>query len=382
MTLLDTSTKLGIIDTDVHPLKLRERHQRGSGVLSYLPRRWQERVEELGVVRDPWAGGERVRLTEFQARGDAVTPDGNPPGSDPDFAAEQLLDMYEISAAILNDLGAFGSTGLKHQPTGFSAAYCRALNEHRRDTWLAADSRWYSSISLSYELPDLAVKEIEHCKTGMGEYGDRFRQVLFAPDNLRPPGHPSYWPIYEACEHHDLPVAFHILTGNRASPSGSSNYYYEHHAYYVAYNFPLVASYIFEGVFDRFPNLKIALIEQGWSWVLQFGSRLDAVARTLGSEVRHLQKRPSEYLRDNFWFSTQPMEEPEKPEQLDELLDLMFDEGLGDKLMFSSDYAHWDFDEPSVLPASLSLERRASILGGSASRLYGIDLIPGYGYEV
>ncbi|MFJ8600126.1 amidohydrolase family protein [Streptomyces shenzhenensis] len=326
MTLLDTSTKLGIIDTDVHPLKLRERHQRGSGVLSYLPQRWQERVEELGVVRDPWAGGERVRLTEFQARGDAVTPDGNPPGSDPDFAAEQLLDMYE--------------------------------------------------------LPDLAVKEILHCKTGMGEYGDRFRQVLFAPDNLRPPGHPSYWPIYEACEHHDLPVAFHILTGNRASPSGSSNYYYEHHAYYVAYNFPLVASYIFEGVFDRFPNLKIALIEQGWSWVLQFGSRLDAVARTLGSEVRHLQKRPSEYLRDNFWFSTQPMEEPEKPEQLDELLDLMFDEGLGDKLMFSSDYAHWDFDEPSVLPASLSLERRASILGGSASRLYGIDLIPGYGYEV
>jgi predicted TIM-barrel fold metal-dependent hydrolase len=116
--------------------------------------------------------------------------------------------------------------------------------------------------------------------------------------------------------------------------------------------------------------------------VLQFGSRLDAVARTLGSEVRHLQKRPSEYLRDNFWFSTQPMEEPEKPEQLDDLLDLMFDEGLGDKLMFSSDYAHWDFDEPSVLPANLSLERRASILGGSASRLYGIDLIPGYGYEV
>ena len=61
----------------------------------------------------------------------------------------------------------------------------------------------------------------------------------------------------------------------------------------------------------------------------------------------HLKRKPSEYIREHVWWTTQPMEEPERREHLFEMI-----EWIGwDKLMFATDYPHWDFDDPSrVLP--------------------------------
>ena len=53
---------------------------------------------------------------------------------------------------------------------------------------------------------------------------------------------------------------------------------------------------------------------------------------------------PSEYLREHFWFTTQPIEEPEDPEHLAFAFDAL---GMVDRIMFSTDYPHWDFDAPS-----------------------------------
>src|SRR5690606_3884952 len=134
------------------------------------------------------------------------------------------------------------------------------------------------------------------------------------------------------------------------------------HCDWAAYNFPLVSSLIFEGVFDRFPRLKIVLIELAWSWVVPLGWRMDRAYELMRNEVSHLTKRPSEYLRDHFWFTTQPMEEPEQPQWFDEVLEAFEVSGLGDKLMYSSDYPHWDFDEPSALPTTLTDDQRRRIL--------------------
>ena len=56
----------------------------------------------------------------------------------------------------------------------------------------------------------------------------------------------------------------------------------------------------------------------------------------------HLKRPPSEYLREHFWFTTQPIEEPEDPDHLVE----MFDWIGWDRMLFSTDYPHWDFDDP------------------------------------
>ena len=64
------------------------------------------------------------------------------------------------------------------------------------------------------------------------------------------------------------------------------------------------------------------------------------------------------------------MEETDKPA---ELIDVM--EWIGfDRLLFASDYPHWDFDDPFIaLPPSLSEERRNQIYSGNAKALYRLD---------
>jgi len=83
--------------------------------------------------------------------------------------------------------------------------------------------------------------------------------------------------------------------------------------------------------------------------------------------VPHVTRPPSELIREHFWVSTQPMEEPEDPDHLNEVM-----EWIGwDRVLFASDYPHWDFDDPFLaLPPSLSAERRDRIFAGNARALY------------
>src|SRR5262245_28418585 len=108
----------------------------------------------------------------------------------------------------------------------------------------------------------------------------------------------------------------------------------------------------------------------GFAWIPPLAWRLDQNWKRMKDEVPHLRKAPSEYLREHFWVSTQPMEESEEP---DHVLDVM--EWIGwDKILFASDYPHWDFDDPFLaLPPSLSEERRNKIYCGNAKALYRLD---------
>ena len=123
-------------------------------------------------------------------------------------------------------------------------------------------------------------------------------------------------------------------------------------------------------MFERLPELKIVMIEAGFGWMPALGWRLDKNWKRMKDEVPHLKRAPSEYLREHIWVSTQPMEEPETPEHL---IDIM--EWIGwDKIMFASDYPHWDFDDPfTALPPSLSEARRNQIYSGNAKAVYRLD---------
>jgi predicted TIM-barrel fold metal-dependent hydrolase len=354
---------------NTHPLLTPE-------LLPYLPSKWHEYVAMMGL-RTLGDTQQTPGHRQFAHRTDAVPPGGGHPGGDREFARAQLLDQYDLSAAILNDIYAVGSSrGSNNYPLELQVALARAANDYHRDQWLADDDRWHASIVVPVEDVPSSVAEITRCM----ESGDRFVQVLLELRHEFPIGNPRYWPIFEACAHYDIPIAFHVMQHNRATPSGHGTSYFEAHCYYPLRNFHLVSSLVFEGVFERFPTLAIALIEQGWSWVVPFSWRMDASWRVLKDEVRHLQRTPSEYLRDHFWFSTQPIEEPEHAETFSDLWETFKGFGGASRLMYSSDYPHWDFDAPhEVLPETMSLDDRCNILGATASALYKIPLRAGTG---
>jgi uncharacterized protein len=109
------------------------------------------------------------------------------------------------------------------------------------------------------------------------------------------------------------------------------------------------------------------LIESGFGWLPALGWRLDRNWKRLKDEVPHLRRAPSEYIREHLWVSTQPMEEAEDPDHLIEVMNWI---GF-DRILFASDYPHWDFDDPFVaLPPNLDAEQRRAIFSENAKRVY------------
>jgi predicted TIM-barrel fold metal-dependent hydrolase len=96
--------------------------------------------------------------------------------------------------------------------------------------------------------------------------------------------------------------------------------------------------------------------------------RLDRSWRRLREEVPHLRRAPSEYIREHFWLTTQPIEEPSKPAYFGQLLEQL---DMDDRLMFATDYPHWDFDAPDLaIPANLPATLRRSIMAENARAFY------------
>jgi len=362
-----------IVDADVHNYAV----PLSPELDKYMSKRWVEYLQTMGMFHTR-GGGERPRQRQYAHRTDSIPPGGGRPGTDPAFAREQLLDLYGMSGAILNDIAAAALvTGSDSCPLELSLEIVRAYNDWRVE-WFESDPRWYASINVPFESPSEAVKEIERCREHKGADGDRFVQVMFCGASDEPIGRARYWPIFEACEHYGIPVGIHAAGGKRGTPCGHTNFYFEDHTDFALVDFPIVASLIFEGVFDRFPSLQVALLELGWSWVVPFGWRLDASWRVLREEVPHLQRKPSDYIRNHFWLTTQPMEEPDHPEFLKGVYELMCEAGMDERLMYSSDYPHWDFDPPEALD-TMPVPMRRKVLGRNASELYGIPLLDGVG---
>ena len=99
--------------------------------------------------------------------------------------------------------------------------------------------------------------------------------------------------------------------------------------------------------------------------------RLDSAWSLLRSEVPHVKRLPSEYVREHVWLTTQPVEEPHKPEYFSQLLEQYGD--MWSHILFASDYPHWDSDNPDMaLPPLLSKATLEGIYYGNAATLYGL----------
>ena len=104
-------------------------------------------------------------------------------------------------------------------------------------------------------------------------------------------------------------------------------------------------------------------------WLLPLLWRMDRTWRQLRHEVPWVKKSPVEYVHKHIRFSTQPIDEPERPQDLLTVLDWIGH----DRMMFSPDYPHWDFDDPNVvIPQTLPQTARDAIFSENARSFYGL----------
>ena len=350
-------SKTAIIDCDIHNNVPSE-----DALYPYLPERWLRYGERFGVRSYRYSGAYYPRANPAAARTDAWPPTGLP-GSDLGFLREQLLDAWNVEYGVLNPLiddGAPGQLNLE-----YAAAVATAINDWQIQEWLDPEPRLRASLVVPYEDGDLAAAEIDR----LG--GDsRFVQVLLLARTGEPLGRRKYWKLYEAAERHGLPVGIHFggLGGHAITGAGWPSFYLEDHVGMPQTFQAQVASFVFEGVFERFPALKVVLIEGGLAWLPPLMWRMDRAWERLRDEVPDVDKPPSTYVREHFWLTTQPMEEPPKREQF---LQLLAQLAMDDKLMFATDYPHWDFDAPDqAFPARLPADLERRIMNGNARALY------------
>ena len=352
------ATRLRIIDCDVHP-SLRSR----ADLNEFLPKRWQEHMKTYGDhLRTPYIGTTPYpRSSPLICRRDAWPPTGGPPGSDLAFMRKQHLDPLDVEFGVLQvlDLFIFSQQNLE-----FGAAIQRAINEWQLAFWSHRDPRLKASILVSQDDTEAALAEIDRCAK-IGEYV----QVNISPRANEPLGRRRYWPIYERAQELGLPLGIHVggYGGHAATGGGWPSYYCEEHQSNAATMAAQLASLVIEGVPERFPKLKIVFIEGGFGWIASAMWRMDKHFERFRSEVPHLKRPPSEYVKGHFWFTTQPIDEPDEARHLRSLIEWV---GV-DRLLFSSDYPHWDFDDPRfAFKTPLSDAERKQIFNGNARALY------------
>lgn len=348
-----------LVDADVHSQML------PSALKARLPQRFRRRYEEFGLRRIKSAILLYPRLLSGGARLDSF-PENGVPGSDLALMQEQLLDRYAIDVAVLNPQQGLEFGG---QEPEYAAALTTALNDWTGTEWLERDSRLRGGITVPFEDPQLAVREIERLGPDR-----RFVHVYFGSRMESPIGHRRYWPVYQAMAEYDLALTVHVgeLGPGAVTGAGWPSYYIEDHVSFSQSVAATAATLICRGVFKEFPTLKVLLEEGGMAWAPYYMRTLDDMLPLLEAENGPLDRKPSEYFRAHFYFTTQPIEEPPIRSQLAALMGEM---GIEGNIVFSSDYPHWDFDAPgSLLETYFPPSWRERIYGRNASNLYGLSV--------
>src|SRR4051812_37467223 len=376
----------GAVDADGHILEPPDLWER------YLEPKYRDRA--LRIVRDEKGleeleiGGERSKLSRkgfpstLGAMGDPdlksmqLDPERTylheaPYGSMDPAERINVLDAEGIDAVVLyTTIGLLWESELDDPE--LSQAYTRAYNR-----WICEfcgdNPRLIPTAHLSLSDPAAAAAELERA---VGE-GARGAYVAPFTHDGRPLGHPENDPVFAAAQDLDVPFAIHPTfepqwtKGTRMGP-------WEHVKQLrlltsvmasdgVRQQFTTLFDY---GVFDKFPRLKVVVLESGGGWIGYWLDRIDAVYghTFLGTRVP-LEHKPSDYFRERVWISCDP------DERTIPALAARFG---ADRFMWASDFPHADHTPEYVtdldeLAGAFEPSERRQFLGDNARALYRID---------
>jgi predicted TIM-barrel fold metal-dependent hydrolase len=325
----------GAIDCDIHPSVPGQ-----AALLPHLSDHWRDMVATRGI--DEMNSILYPANSPLTCRADWRPAQGRPAASLAQIRS-QSLDPFGTSIAIANCL--YGVQLLFSED--MAAAFARAVN-----TWMARDlldhePRLRASIVVPTQNVEMAVDEIEHWAADR-----RFVQVLLPVMGDHMLGRRLYWPIYAAAVRHGLTIGIHAGSSyhNPPTPIGWPSYHTEDYVGQANAFQGQLTSLICEGVFQKFPDLKVALLESGFTWLPAHLWRLSKYWRGLRMEIPWVDRSPEEIVRSNVRLSLRPMDGPPDRDGLLRLLDHMQSDEL---LIFSTDYPHWQFDGGAAMPPGI-----------------------------
>jgi uncharacterized protein len=319
----------------------------------YLSDYWRQYITEAGI---------RVTgMAHAYPRG-VVTP--APPNYEA-LAERVFAAPAAPRIVVLNCLTGFET----HRNAYFSAAVAAAINDWMREEFLARDSRLRASLIVSSVSSDDAVSEIER----VGEDA-RFVQVLLPVRSDLPWGHKNNHAMFAAARSAGLQIGLHAWgrAGKAPTPSGFTTTYMEDYVGNQSIAQAQVLSFVSEGVFERFPDLRVVVSECGFAWLAPLLWRFDKDWKGVWREVPWLKRRPSEYVHEHFRLTTAPAHLPEDPAMLDQLVEMI--EGAR-MLMYASDFPHEHGDGLPALLDRLSDSQRRRVLGETAAEVYGLTVV-------
>jgi hypothetical protein len=253
-----------------------------------------------------------------------------------------------------------------------AAALAHAYNEWLLDTMVDTDEGLYGAALVAPQKPTKMAEEIDDRADE-----DAIAAVMLPSGAVDPTlGNDDYYPLYEACERAGLPLMMHNAAGtmmtrfptqwqalNRQLPVHVTSHNMMHQVN--------LADMLTHGVPERFPDLEFVVQEAGLGWYPYFMRRIDHEYMGAQWDAPMLEKLPSEYLRDQFYLTSQPVEGADEPRYLNQIIRLFEGEN---NLMFSSDYPHFDFDNTDallkVLRSEFDSDEIANIYGQTAERVF------------
>jgi uncharacterized protein len=357
-----------VIDAGIH-------HQWASQLelVEYLPTEWREYLGKpdslpggVGMMPAVPRGAYESPLGDYLENEDG--DQGRVPGSDPELVRTHIRATSITSRAIL----AFGpGTSVAAHPNQYlSLELVKAANNWSIDKWLGLPKDvLYGLIMVPSPMPEAAAAEVR--RVGVHE---RVAGALMCANNIgKPYGHSIYHPIYEAAVEMDLPIIIHS-DGTTADaitqPTGGGQpaTFAEYHLFQCQVLMTHVVSLISQGVFERYPRLRVVLSGAGVNWITTFLWRFDNDYVALRREVPWMKRMPTDCFREHFRVLTHPFDKGPSPATLLRLFGSFG--GAEDLLCFSSGYPNWDSDTFEDVRSWLPVEWHHKVFHDNAAATF------------
>jgi uncharacterized protein len=200
----------------------------------------------------------------------------------------------------------------------------------------------------------------------------RFVQASFPVRSGILYGKRLFWPVYEALARNGLVAGIHWGGSNYGlapTPSGWPSRYIEEYVAEVQVYESQLMSLVAEGTFQRIPDLRVTMMDIGFTWVPMWLWDMDRNWKGMRREVPWLTTYPFEIVREHFRFTVAPLDADSR----DELAELIKWLGSDELLLFGSDYPHTHDDDLSVLLGAVSDDARPRLMAANARDWYRLS---------